>query len=47
MAELTYDWVAGKPKTVPMDQLPPKVPIKKRDKKCTSYIIVTLFVSVE
>ena len=25
MAELTYDWVAGKPKTVPMDQLPPKV----------------------
>lgn len=25
MAELTYDWVAGKPKTVPADQLPPKV----------------------
>ena len=25
MAELTYDWVAGKPKTVPKDQLPPKV----------------------
>lgn len=28
MSELTYDWVAGKPKTVPMDQLPPKVFMK-------------------
>lgn len=25
MSELTYDWVAGKPKTVTADQLPPKV----------------------
>lgn len=25
---IIYDWVAGKPKTVPMDQLPPKVYMK-------------------